>query len=290
MSNLAVQLRDQSNGASLSDQLSLRNFNRLAKFINDYSGIRMPPNKRTMLEGRLRRCMRESGCATIEDYCDYLFDRDGLEAESIRLIDAVTTNKTDFFREPQHFDFLTSEGLPTLVKSGRKKIKIWSAACSIGAEAYTTAMVLEEFSRLERRIDYSILGTDLCTQVLAHAVSGKFSEAMIEPVPRELRERYLMKAKDPRRAEVRIAPEIRAKHAFARLNLMDEQYPVDRDFDLIFCRNILIYFDKPTQAKVLSSLCGHLRPGGYLILGHSESIVGIDLPVVPVAHTVFQRP
>ncbi len=290
MSNLAVQLKTSPSGMLPSEQLSVRNFNRLAKFIQDYSGIRMPPNKRTMLEGRLRRCMRESGCASVDDYCDYLFEGGGLERDQVRLIDAITTNKTDFFREPQHFDFLTEEGLPALLKSRKGKIKIWSAACSIGAEAYTTAMVLEEFSRTQRRIDYSILGTDLCTQVLAQAVSGKFSEAMIEPVPQDLRERYLLKAKDPRRPEVRIAPEIRAKHDFARLNLIDDAYPVERDFDVIFCRNILIYFDKPTQAKVLSNLCNHLRPGGYLVLGHSESIVGIDLPVVPVAHTVFQRP
>ena len=287
MSNLAVQMKPQD--PSSSEALSLRNFNRLAKFIHDYSGIRMPPNKRTMLEGRLRRCMRDSGYLTVDDYCDFLFDGGGLDREEVRLIDAVTTNKTDFFREPQHFDFLRDQGLPTLTKGGRTKLKIWSAACSIGAEAYTLAMVLEEFSRQVRRVEYSILGTDLCTHVLEQAVAGRYSEQMIDPVPMDLRGRYVRRAKDPRRPEVRIAPELRAKLSVARLNLMDDAYPADRDFDVIFLRNILIYFDKPTQAKVLGTLCDHLRPGGYLILGHSESIVGVDLPVMPVAHTVFQR-
>ena len=272
-----------------ADQLSARYFKALAELIHSYSGIKMPANKRTMLEGRLRRRMRATGIATLNDYCRYLFDDDGLEAEIVHLIDAVTTNKTEFFREPAHFDFLRTRGLPALAKKSGHTIKAWSAACSTGAEPYTLAMVLEEHRRANRRQDYSILCTDLCTQVLAQAVSGIFSEAMIEPVDMELRGRYVMRARDASRGQVRIAPELRAKLSFARLNLMDDAYPVDRDMDVIFCRNILIYFDKPTQSKVLSRLCDHLRPGGYLFLGHSESIVGIDLPVTQIANTVFQR-
>jgi chemotaxis protein methyltransferase CheR len=112
---------------------------------------------------------------------------------------------------------------------------------------------------------------------------------MIEPVHMDLRWRYLMRCRETALAEVRIVPELRAKLSFARLNLMDESYPVDHDMDLIFCRNILIYFDKETQLKVLQRLCGHLAPGGHLFLGHSESIVGLDLPVVQIANTIFQR-
>jgi chemotaxis protein methyltransferase CheR len=271
------------------DQLSHRNFARLADLIHSYSGIKMPANKRTMLEGRLRRRVRALNMTGLNDYCGYLFDDEGMESEIVHLIDSVTTNKTEFFREPAHFHFLQTDALPTLARAGRRSIKAWSAACSMGAEPYTLAMVLEEFCASNRRQDYSILCTDLCTQVLAQAVAGVFPEAMIEPVELELRRRYVMRAKDAGRGVVRIAPELRARLAFARLNLMDEAYPVPDDMDLIFCRNILIYFDKPTQSKVLSQLCSHLRPGGYLFLGHSESIVGIDLPVVQIANTVFQR-
>lgn len=271
------------------DQLSAKNFKRLAELIQGYSGIKMPSNKRTMLEGRLRRRMRVLGIYSLDAYCSHLFDEDGLEAEIVHLIDAVTTNKTEFFREPAHFRFLEEKALPALARSGRRTIKAWSAACSTGAEPYTLAMVLEEHRQAHREQDYSILCTDLCTQVLAQAVAGVFSHGMIEPVDMELRRRYVLRSKDPRRAEVRIAPELRSRLSFARLNLMDERYPVDGDMDLIFCRNILIYFDKPTQAKVLSRLCDHLRPGGHLFLGHSESIVGIDLPVTQIANTVFQR-
>jgi len=272
-----------------TDQLSAKNFTRLAELIHGYSGIKMPASKQTMLEGRLRRRVRMLSADSLDGYCRYLFEADGLESEIVQLIDAVTTNKTEFFREPAHFRFIADQVLPAHARTGHKMIKAWSAACSIGAEPYTLAMVLEEHWRKTERRDYSILCTDLCTDALDQAIAGKFSESMIDPVDRDLRRRYVMRSRQPGRALVRIAPGLRSRLAFARLNLMDENYPVDRDLDLIFCRNILIYFDKSAQTKVLRRLCDHLRPGGYLFLGHSESIVGIDLPVVQTANTVFRR-
>ncbi|WP_297506856.1 CheR family methyltransferase [uncultured Caulobacter sp.] len=271
------------------EPLSARNFQRLATFIQDYSGIKMPPNKRTMLEGRLRRRMRANGILAVNDYCRFLFEEGGLEAETIHLIDAVTTNKTEFFREPVHFDYLLAQGLPALAARGKRDIRVWSAACSTGAEPYTLAMILDEFCQARRDLDYSILCTDICTEVLGQAIAGRFPETMIEPVSMSRRQRYLLRARDASRAEVRVKPELRAKLSFARLNLMDEAYPVETGLDIVFCRNILIYFDKATQAKVLRRLCDHLAPGGYLFLGHSESIVGIELPVTQIANTVFQR-
>nr|WP_295106321.1 CheR family methyltransferase [uncultured Caulobacter sp.] len=271
------------------EQLSARNFQRLATFIQDYSGIKMPANKRTMLEGRLRRRMRATRIGDVNEYCRFLFDEDGLASETIHLIDAVTTNKTEFFREPAHFDFMIAKGLPALAAKGKREIKIWSSACSTGAEPYTIAMVMDEFCEKQRGVDYSILCTDICTEVLDQAIAGRFAEAMIEPVSMARRQRYVMRARDATAHEVRITPDLRSKLSFARLNLMDDAYPIENDLDIIFCRNILIYFDKPTQAKVLKRLCNHLAPGGYLFLGHSESIVGIDLPVVQIANTVFQK-
>jgi chemotaxis protein methyltransferase CheR len=233
--------------------------------------------------------MRATRINDVNAYCHYLFEENGLDGEAIHLIDAVTTNKTEFFREPAHFEFLAAKGLPALAAKGKREIKIWSSACSTGAEPYTIAMVLDEFCEKQRGVDYSILCTDICTEVLDQAVAGRFSEQMIEPVSTARRQRYLMRARDATRNEVRIKPHLRSKLAFARLNLMDDAYPIETDLDIIFCRNILIYFDKPTQAKVLTRLCNHLSPGGYLLLGHSESIVGIDLPVVQIANTVFQK-
>jgi chemotaxis protein methyltransferase CheR len=271
------------------EALSNRNFTRLAEVINNASGIKMPMSKKTMIEGRLRRRVAALDLTDLNAYCDYLFDSGDFEAELIHLINVATTNKTDFFREPIHFDFMTRTALPALVEDGQRKVKIWSAAASIGAEAYTLAMVMEEFRRGVHGLDYSILATDICTEVLAQAASGRFPKAMIDPVPMDLRRRYVLQSRDPGADEVRIAPSLRAKVAFARLNLMDNAYPVGTDMDFIFCRNILIYFDKPTQEQVLSRLCDHLRPGGYLVLGHSESAVGVDLPVVAVVNTIFQK-
>ena len=270
------------------DVLSPADFERLARFVFQYSGIKMPPSKRTMLEGRLRRRLRATGIDTFHAYCAHVFDGPGAAQELMHLIDAVTTNKTDFFREPRHFDYLRQSVLPALVET-RRAVKAWSAACSTGAEPYTLAMVLEEGLATTRGASYSILATDLSTEVLQVARRAVFPDAAIAPVPERLRAKYVMHPLDPTRGAVRISPDLRKRVGFARLNLMDEHYPVDEDFDLVFCRNVLIYFDKPTQAAVLRRLCAHLRPGGHLFLGHSESIAGIDLPLRTVANTVFRR-
>lgn len=272
-----------------NDTLSAANFRRLSEFIHGYSGIKMPPTKKTMLEGRLRRRLREHRMSSFDEYCDFLFERDGIEAEAIHLIDVVTTNKTDFFREPAHFDFLINKALPAFQKQGRRQIKIWSSACSIGAEPYTIAMLMEDYCHEHRGLDYSILATDLCTQVLGEALIGIFQTPMIEPVPIAMRQRHVMIPRDKSQKVVRMAPHLRSRISFARQNLMDAKYAAPQDLDVIFCRNLLIYFDKPTQAAVLRRLCSHLRPGGYLFLGHSETIVGVELPVRTVSGTVFQR-
>jgi chemotaxis protein methyltransferase CheR len=278
---------------SRSDALSRKDFDRLAKFIHDYSGIKMPPNKITMVEGRLRRRLRATGHGSFADYCKYLFDKDGLRDESVHLIDAVTTNKTEFFREPDHFRILADTVLGKVVANGSggsrgKPVKIWSSASSIGAEPYTLAMVLAEFAA-KQRIEWSILGTDLSTEVLEIAVLGIYPEAMMAPVPEPLYRRYVLRDKDPKRGLARIVPELRAQVQFARLNLMDASYPIDTDMDVVFCRNILIYFDKPTQYAVLQRLCSHIRPGGYLFMGHSETLAGFNLPLTLAGPTVFRR-
>ena len=289
MSALAYQAAPAEETFRSDERLSPANFRRLAQFVQAYSGIKMPPTKKTMLEGRVRKRVRACGRRDVNDYCRFLFDEDGFETELIHLIDAVTTNKTEFFREPSHFDFLARTILPKFATEGRRVVRAWSAAASMGAEAYTLAMVLEDFCAERGGMDYSILGTDLSTQVLGQALRGVYPAAMIQPVPAAMRQRYVLSSRNHARREVRIAPQLRAKAAFGRLNLMDEKYPVSDDMDLIFCRNILIYFDKPTQAAVLRRLCSHLRPGGYLFLGHSESLMGVELPVRAVASTVFER-
>ncbi|MBN8954715.1 MULTISPECIES: CheR family methyltransferase [unclassified Rhizobium] len=269
--------------------LSRRNFDQLARYIYDYSGIKMPPGKRTMLEGRLRRRLRATGIGDLDDYCDYLFKRGGIDREAIHLIDAVTTNKTDFFREPKHFEHMENAALPELLAAGHGRLRIWSAACSTGAEPYTIAMVMEDYRDAHGAPEYSILATDLSTDVLRAARRGVYPSSMIDPVDRQRRLRYVMEARDPERGEVRIHPRLRSRIGFGRLNLMDRAYEIGDKVHIVFCRNVLIYFDKPTQEKVLSRLCDKLVTGGFLYVGHSETISGLNLPVKQVANTVFRR-
>jgi chemotaxis protein methyltransferase CheR len=173
--------------------------------------------------------------------------------------------------------------------NSRAPIKVWSAASSIGAEPYTLAMVLAEIAMANPNFRSLIFASDICTEVLETAVLGIYPESMIAPVPMELRKRYLMRAKEGARDRVRIVPQLRAAITFGRINLMESPYAADSDMHIIFLRNILIYFDKPTQCKVLEQLCNHLRPGGFLFLGHSETLTGYGLPLQPVATTVFRR-
>jgi chemotaxis protein methyltransferase CheR len=271
------------------DQLSAKNFRRLSAFVNTYSGIKMPDAKQTMLEGRLRRRVRATGFDTLDAYCAYLFDKGGLETEAVALIDAVTTNKTDFFREPKHFEFLQEQALPSLVRGGRTSLRLWSAACSVGAEPYTMAMLLADFAERSRPLDYFILATDLSTEVLAAARKGIYPSGMLAPVPQDYMRRFVLRSSEPNSNLMRICTPLRSKVGFARLNFMDEAYPIGEPVDIIFCRNVLIYFDKPTQAQVLRRLCECLSSGGYLFIGHSESITGFNLPVRAVANTIFQK-
>lgn len=276
--------------ASEEDRISARQFKALAELIQLETGINIKSSKQTMLEGRLRRRARALGVGSIGDYCNLVLAGDLGGDELEHLINAVTTNKTDFFREPAHFDYLTNTVLPLYAEESCRQIRCWSAACSTGAEPYTLAMLLDDFSTRSRGVDYRVVATDIDTDVLATAVKGIYPREQVEPVPAHLRRRYVLEPKDPSREEIRIAPELRRRVAFGRLNLIDTTYPVDEEFHLIFCRNVLIYFDKKTQEEVVLRLREKLMPGGYLFLGHSESITGFRHALTQVAGTVFRRP
>lgn len=276
------------------DHLSARDFKRIADLIGEEVGIKLPPAKRLMVEGRLRKRVRALGLGCLDDYGAYLFQRDGLAAERPFLINAVTTNKTDFFREPEHFDLLEQRLVPDLIalRRGERKpvLKIWSAASSTGAEAYTLAMVLADLAAQRQDFRFAILGTDISTAVLEQGVRAVYPTELVAPVPPGKQQRYLMHGRKPgARPEVRVVPELRRLVRFDRLNLMDQTYPFDHDVDVIFLRNVLIYFDKADQEKVILRLVSHLRPGGYLILGHSESMIGTAVTMRQVAPAVFQK-
>ena len=210
----------------IDDRLSKRNFDLLSKYIYTYSGIKMPESKMTMLEGRLRRRLRLTGMPTFDSYCDYLFKNGGLESESVFLIDAVTTNKTDFFREPKHFDYMTRTALPDMLKTyADRRLRTWSSACSTGAEPYTMAMVLSEFMAANAPDrDFFILATDLSTDVLQKAQRGIYQSDLLQPVPAEMMRKYVMRPADNRRQEMRVSARLRSRVGFARLNLMDDAH------------------------------------------------------------------
>ena len=273
-------------------RLNDRHFETVAEMIQDRVGIQIPPAKRTMVEGRLRKRMRALDIETLTEYGRHVFDHGHLAEEFVHIIDCVTTNKTDFFREPAHFDQLRDELIPMLRRNGitQARLKLWSAAASTGAEAYTLAMVLHDMAMAGHALDYAILGTDVSTEVLRVAADGIYPEDVLQAVPQHFRRRYVMQARNPAWKVGRIVPELRARVRFKHLNLMNAQYPVDRDVDIIFCRNVLIYFDKDTQRAVLSRLATHLRPGGFLVVGHSESMAGAGVPgLAQVSSTIFTR-
>jgi len=267
------------------------------KFITGELGIKMSPAKLPMLQSRLQRRLRVLGLNTLEEYHDLLFNSPQGEDERVHFINAITTNKTDFFREPQHFDYLVGTALPNLDPNRSKpglagpwRFKLWCAGCSSGEEPYTLAMVLSEFAAHRPGFDFSFLATDISTNVLAHAQAGIYDEERIEPVAMALRTKYLLRSKSRTDARVRVIPELRRKMSFQRLNFMDAHYSVKDTFDVIFFRNVMIYFDKPTQEAFINKLCRNLAPGGYLFVGHSESLAGLNLPVSAVASAIYRKP
>jgi chemotaxis protein methyltransferase CheR len=253
----------------------------------------MSDAKLPMLQSRLQRRLRVLGLGSLDEYQNHLFDSPQGEEERVHFINAITTNKTDFFREPQHFDHLVQTALPHLDPTDGKfpwQFKLWCAGCSSCEEPYTLAMVLSEFGARRSGFNFSILATDISTRVLEHAQAGIYEEDRIEPVAAALRAKYLLRSKDPTRTQVRIIPELRRKLIFQRLNFMDAQYGVKDMFDVIFFRNVMIYFDKPTQETVINKLCRNLLPGGYLFVGHSESLAGLNLPVTAVGSAIYRKP
>ncbi|SNX70915.1 chemotaxis protein methyltransferase CheR [Cereibacter ovatus] len=266
---------------------------RFSDLIRTRTGIQLPVHRRQMIESRLRPRIAALGAKGFDGYLAQLFDHGRLEEELPLVIDLLTTNKTDFFRESSHFDFLSREILPEAIRRASPhapRLKIWSAASSEGAEAYTTAIVLAEAQRAGKRFSYAILGTDISQRMLERAQRAIYSQEQLSPVPAEFRARYTMQGRAPAHAgTARIVPELRDRVQFMHLNLMDSSYPVDRDVDVIFLRNVLIYFGPEDQAAVVSRMVSHLRPGGHLIVGHSESMVVSHPHMTQHSPSIFRK-
>lgn len=253
-----------------SPELSTAQFRRVAKLTYTVAGINLGTGKEGLVRSRLTKRLRELDLPGFDPYLD-LVER-GSEAgkrELAQMIDALTTNKTSFFREPAHFEFMRQRMLPEL-GTGREPIRIWSAGCSTGEEPYTIGMVLRDAAAGGATRDARILATDISPRVVAQARAASYTDVQVADVPPDAR-RWLT----PAAGRWQVSDAVRSLVSFAHLNLMGE-WPMQGPFDAIFCRNVMIYFDKPTQARLVDRFHALLRPGGYLFVGHSESLSGLD--------------
>ncbi len=276
---------------SREDGITNADFARLRNLIYAQSGITLSPDKKTMLELRIRRRLRSLEMDSYTQYCTYLFGNKGQKDEIVHLLDVVTTNKTDFFREPAHFDFLVQKALPDLLSRNRsgRDLLIWSAGCSTGEEPYTLAIVLTEYAQAHPGFRFRVLATDISTTVLEKAYLAVFNTEVVRPVPANLKKKYFLRGRDPQSDRVRVVPELRKLVEFRRLNFKEADFGMAEKADVIFCRNVIIYFDRPTQEQILQKLSSHLMPEGYVFVGHAEALHDMDLPLEPVAPATYRK-
>ena len=268
------------------EKLGEREFELFSKLIYEKTGIFLKPEKRELLNARLAKRLRALGLSSFRDYYDLVVNDPGGN-ELVQLIDAVSTNFTSFFREPAHFDLLRETILPAM--AGRRPLRFWSAACSSGEEPYTLAMVVDDFFRRQgERADFIVQATDISTRVLAMAEKGVYPEERVRTVPQELLRRYFQKGVGRSAGLVRVKDELKRFVRFSRFNLM-EQFRWQEPFEVIFCRNVMIYFNRETQERLVGKFYRALAPGGYLIIGHSESISRLRHDFVQVGATAYRR-
>lgn len=280
---------------SLSDNsLHQADFEELREFVYQQTGINLGPEKKVMVEGRLRKRMRLLNLPTYHDYLQFLFSAHGIKSELDPFINAITTNKTDFFREEKHFVYLINCALPEISASRprgyqQKQYSLWSAGCSSGEEPYTLGIVLSELAERDQAVTYSLCATDISTEMLQVASKGVYDFERVQDIPLPLLKKYFLRGKGSHEGYVRIDARLRELIKFYRINLLSIPKDFHAPFDVIFCRNVLIYFDRQTQRRVVQNMLEYLRPGGYLFIGHSETLSGLDLPLIRATSTVYKK-
>ncbi len=266
--------------------MSDANFARIAELAHDYTGIVLGPHKRDMIYGRLSRRIRGLGLKNFNQYCDLLEQERSPELSNF--INAITTNLTSFFRENHHFDFLKDTVLPEIMEKNKvgKRIRFWSAGCSTGEEPYSLSIVLNE--QVDRRVwDTKILATDLDSNVLNHGKSGIYDVGRIESIDETRRKKWFLR--DPAQPQVvKVKPALSQLISFKRLNLL-EPWPMKGRFDVIFCRNVVIYFNKDTQRQLFNRYADILADGGYLFIGHSETLHRVSDRFESLGRTIYRK-
>ncbi len=268
---------------------TLKDFDCLRKIVNGRAGIVVADEKYDMFYSRLARRVRLLGLKDFKEYCD-LIKNEKDDSEVIQLVNAITTNLTSFFRENHHFEFLSGTAVPELVEglTGAQKLRIWSAGCSTGEEPYSIAMSVCESVLADKRWDIKILATDIDSNVLEHAATGVYSMDRIESIPRERLQRWFQKGKGSQAGMVRVKPEIRKLVEFAQLNL-NSSWSLPESLDMVFCRNVIIYFDKQSKQKLIDRIAEKLKVGGYLFIGHSESLFRVSDRFELVGNTIYRK-
>lgn len=266
-------------------------FEFLTTYLSKKYGLRIPPEKRTMVESRLISRVNKLKLENIDAYFNYTFKSDNGAHEYQYFVDQITTHKTFFFRENYQFDFLKDQ-LQNYTKNGsvNRPLHVWSAGCSTGEEVYTIAMVLQEKKLDLPSLDYKVVGTDVSIPSLKKAAHGIFSHDL-DTLPKEYSKRYFKEAIDDhgRKQLIFNHQEVKNRIQLGILNLNNKTYNLPNQFDFIFCRNVTIYFDPKTRSEVLERIVSKLRPGGYLFLGHSETALGLTLPIKNIQPTIYQR-
>lgn len=261
-------------------------FDFLRKISNEHSGILVPDDKFDMFYSRLSKRVRLHGLVNFKEYCQYL--KNNPEKEFTAFINAVTTNLTSFFREKHHFEYLEKTVIPEVLKrnSTKKSIKVWSAGCSTGEEPYSLAMTLLE--NVPSDWDISILATDLDTNVLQTAADGIYSNDRVDGLSAKTLKKWFKKGKGGNAVKVKMNPELQEVIHFKQLNLMKE-WPIKNNFDFIFCRNVLIYFDRETKERLAQRYGGLLAIGSHLFIGHSESLNQLDTCFELIGNTIYKK-
>jgi chemotaxis protein methyltransferase CheR len=265
-------------------EISYAEFKRFSNLIYDIAGIKLTDAKKVLLTGRLSKRLAALGLRNYTQYFTHVTDVAHAD-ELQHMVDLLTTNETYFFREPQHFEFL-KRVVPRTLRQGQV-YRVWSAASSNGAEAYTIAMILAHQLGIDGA--WGVLGTDISNKVLKLARSGHYRMAGVEKIPREYLKRYCLRGTGGQEGTFLIEKRLREHVSFEQLNLNTEGIRGRGEFDVIFLRNVLIYFDTKTKQRVVSNLVPYLRKDGYFVVGHSESLSGIDTALVQAEPTVYKR-
>jgi chemotaxis protein methyltransferase CheR len=271
--------------------LTDEDFENLRSLIYKTCGINLSNTKRELMHARLSKRLRQIGVESFREYYQFVTRGDS-KAEMVQLMDAISTNLTSFFREPEHFDYLTEEGFPEIFAGPKSswRVRLWSAGCSTGEEPYSLGLTLLNYLHLQGlgSLDIKILGTDISTRVLKEATNGVYSEDRVVKIPEADRRRFFDKFKRGENYYYRVKNTVKDIITFRRLNLT-EPFPFKEVFDLILCRNVMIYFDRSHQESLVNKFWDCLKPGGFLMIGHSESLSGINLPFEYVKPTIYRK-